>query len=70
MTNTIDIPSVDDFSKISTEGGKVVQPKKAIPGGIGYLASKLDWNLFKRIYDIHPENYEQLSLFIELVLLQ
>jgi hypothetical protein len=20
----------------------------------------LDWNLFKRIYDIHPENYEQL----------
>ena len=39
VTNTIDVPSVDDFSKkISTEGGKVVQPKMAIPGGIGYLA--------------------------------
>ena len=34
------------------------------------MPRKLDWNLFKRIYDIHPENYEQLSLFIELVLLQ
>jgi uncharacterized protein len=38
VTNTIDVPSIDDFSKISTEGGKVVQPKMAIPGGIGYLA--------------------------------
>jgi len=38
VTNTIDVPSVDDFSKkISMEGGKVVQPKMAIPG-IGYLA--------------------------------
>ena len=38
VTNTIDVPSVDDFSnKISTQGGKVVQPKMAIPG-IGYLA--------------------------------
>ena len=37
MTNTIDVPSVDDFSKkISTKGGKVVRPKMAIPG-IGYL---------------------------------
>ena len=38
VTNSIDVRSVDDFSKkISTEGGKVVQPKMAIPG-IGYLA--------------------------------
>ncbi len=38
VTNTIDVPSIDDFSKkISTEGGKVVRPKMAIPG-IGYLA--------------------------------
>jgi predicted enzyme related to lactoylglutathione lyase len=38
MTNTIDVPSVDEFSKkISMEGGKVVNPKMAIPG-IGYLA--------------------------------
>ena len=38
VTNTIDVPSVDEFSKkISMEGGKVVQPKMAIPG-IGYLA--------------------------------
>jgi uncharacterized protein len=38
VTNTIDVSSVDDFSKkISTQGGKVVQPKMAIPG-IGYLA--------------------------------
>lgn len=38
VTNTIDVSSVDEFSKkISMEGGKVVQPKMAIPG-IGYLA--------------------------------
>ncbi len=38
VTNTIDVSSIDDFSKkISTEGGKVVQPKMAIRG-IGYLA--------------------------------
>jgi predicted enzyme related to lactoylglutathione lyase len=38
VTNTIDVSSIDDFSKkISTEGGKVVRPKMAIPG-IGYLA--------------------------------
>ena len=48
VTNTIDVPSVDDFSKISTEGGKVVQPKMAIPGGIGYLAicEDTEGNLF------------------------
>jgi predicted enzyme related to lactoylglutathione lyase len=38
VTNTIDVPSIDEFSKkISMEGGKVVRPKTAIPG-IGYLA--------------------------------
>ena len=38
VTNTIDVPSIDDFSqKISTEGGRVLQPKMAIPG-IGYFA--------------------------------
>lgn len=38
VTNTIDVPSVDDFStKITAGGGKVVSPKMAIPG-IGYLA--------------------------------
>jgi predicted enzyme related to lactoylglutathione lyase len=38
VTNTIDVPSIDDFSKkISTQGGKIIQPKMAIPG-IGYLA--------------------------------
>src|SRR5437879_1303798 len=24
------------------------------------MPRKSDWNLFKRIYDIHPQNYEQL----------
>jgi uncharacterized protein len=38
VTDTIDVPSIDDFSqRISAEGGKVVRPKMAIPG-IGYLA--------------------------------
>jgi predicted enzyme related to lactoylglutathione lyase len=38
VTNTIDVPSIDDFSKkISTQGGKIIQPKMAIPG-VGYLA--------------------------------
>lgn len=38
VVNTIDVPSVDDFSnKIAAKGGKVVAPKMAIPG-IGYIA--------------------------------
>ena len=38
MTNTIDVPSVDDFSeKILKGGGKVLSPKIAI-AGIGFLA--------------------------------
>jgi hypothetical protein len=37
-TNTIDVPSVDDYAqKITERGGKVVMPKSALPG-IGYLA--------------------------------
>ncbi|HEX6290774.1 MAG TPA: VOC family protein [Herpetosiphonaceae bacterium] len=36
--NTIDVPSVDEYvDKIVASGGKVVEPKMAIPG-IGYLA--------------------------------
>ena len=38
VANSIDVPSVDEFSnKISTEGGKILSPKMPIPG-IGYLA--------------------------------
>lgn len=38
ITNTIDVPSVDDFiTKIIANGGKVVQPKTPVPG-IGYMA--------------------------------
>ncbi len=36
--NTIDVPSVDDFTKrITNSGGKVISPKQAIPA-IGYFA--------------------------------
>jgi predicted enzyme related to lactoylglutathione lyase len=36
--NTIDVPSVDEFlQKVASAGGKVVQPRMAIPG-IGYHA--------------------------------
>jgi uncharacterized protein len=38
ITNSIDVPSIDEFSnKISMEGGKVLRPKMPIPG-VGYLA--------------------------------
>lgn len=37
-TNTIDVPSVDEFiSKITEAGGKIVAPKQSIPG-VGYFA--------------------------------
>ena len=37
-TNTVDVPSVDEFgAKISKSGGKIVRPKMAIPG-VGYYA--------------------------------
>jgi len=36
--NTIDVPSVDEFSsKIIEAGGKLIQPKQTIPG-VGYFA--------------------------------
>ena len=36
--NTVDVPSLDDFvQKVTSVGGKVVQPKTAVPG-VGYLA--------------------------------
>ncbi|HLL72807.1 MAG TPA: VOC family protein [Pyrinomonadaceae bacterium] len=36
--NTIDVPSVDDYTqKITEHGGKVVIPKGTVPG-IGYIA--------------------------------
>ncbi len=37
-TNTIDVPSVDEFiAKITEAGGKIVAPKQSIPG-VGYFA--------------------------------
>ena len=42
MTNTIDVPSVDEFAKkIQSKGGKVIVPKMAIPW-VGYFAQCLD----------------------------
>jgi predicted enzyme related to lactoylglutathione lyase len=42
ITNIIDVPSVDEFStKIAAHGGKIVQPKMAIPG-VGYLVTFKD----------------------------
>jgi hypothetical protein len=41
-TNTIDVPSVDEFlEKITAAGGKVIAPKMPIPG-VGYFAMCLD----------------------------
>jgi len=37
LTPFINVPSVDDFAlKVESNGGKIVQPKTAIPG-IGYM---------------------------------
>ena len=37
-TNTIDVPSVDEFlSKITEAGGKIITPKHSVPG-VGYFA--------------------------------
>jgi predicted enzyme related to lactoylglutathione lyase len=47
-TNTISVPSVDEFSKkIGEAGGKVVTPKIAVPG-VGWFAycSDSEGNLF------------------------
>ena len=48
MTNTIDVPSVDDYAKkIQSKGGKVIAPKMPIQG-VGYFAQCQDTegNLF------------------------
>ena len=38
VTDTIDVPSVDDFlAKIEANGGKTIMPKTAVPG-VGYMA--------------------------------
>ncbi len=42
MTNTIDVPSVDEFSqKIQSKGGKIIMPKTPIPR-VGYFAQCMD----------------------------
>ena len=41
-TNTIEVPSVDEYlKKIGDAGGKIIAPKMPIPG-VGYLAMCLD----------------------------
>ena len=36
--NTVDVPSVDEFAnRITQAGGKIVMPKRAVPG-VGYMA--------------------------------
>jgi len=38
IVNTIDVPSVDEFStRVTANGGQIVVPKMAVPG-IGYIA--------------------------------
>jgi uncharacterized protein len=42
MTNTIDVSSVDEYSKkVQSKGGKVTAPKMAIPT-VGYFAQCMD----------------------------
>ena len=42
MTNTINVPSVDEFSKkVAEKGGELIIPKMAIPG-IGWFAQCTD----------------------------
>jgi predicted enzyme related to lactoylglutathione lyase len=42
ITNTIDVPSVDEYStKIQSGGGKILAPKMPIPG-VGYFAQCMD----------------------------
>ena len=42
ITNTIDVPSVDEFSKkIQSKGGKIIAPKMPIPT-VGYFAQCMD----------------------------
>ena len=40
--NTIDVPSVDEFAaKVTSHGGKIINPKMAIPG-VGYFVNCQD----------------------------
>lgn len=42
ITSIVAVPSVDDFAaRITANGGKIVQPRQAIPG-VGYLATCQD----------------------------
>ncbi len=42
MTNTIDVSSVDEYSKkVQSMGGQLIVPKTAIPG-VGYFATCMD----------------------------
>jgi len=42
MTNTIDVPSLDEYTrKIASKGGQVLIPKMPIPG-VGYFATCMD----------------------------
>ncbi|MEX0764173.1 MAG: VOC family protein [Nitrosopumilaceae archaeon] len=41
-TNTIDVPSIEEFAKkIQSNGGKIIMPKMPIPG-VGYFAQCQD----------------------------
>lgn len=52
--NTIDVPSVDEFTKvIEKAGGKVVMPKTAVPG-VGYMAYCADTE--GNVFGIMEEN--------------
>ena len=42
MTNTIEVPSLDEYtSKITSNGGQILIPKMPIPG-VGYFATCMD----------------------------
>ncbi len=42
ITNTIEVPSLDEYtSKIASKGGQVLLPKMPIPG-VGYFATCMD----------------------------
>ena len=42
MTNTIEVPSLEEYtSKITSKGGQILIPKMPIPG-VGYFATCMD----------------------------
>ncbi|NHH98379.1 hypothetical protein DYY66_0095 [Candidatus Nitrosotalea sp. FS] len=42
MTNTIEVPSIDEYiSKVQSSGGQVLMPKTLIPG-VGHYATCMD----------------------------